>query len=754
MTITNIAAASLLAAISATTAFASIQGGYQSGPSPGAFYSGGMQYIHSKNRAFLTGSHYNEGLLPHDGSNNDLMQGTTVDIASSCYLAKVDFDEVASGDTFHTLSDWVSYGNTGKIETCSAVASTAGSDVYVVGSTGQDGLFSDGYPMQGLLSILDRDTLSFIDATLIKSAKDPSTHMIYPLDVIHDFGRKYIYVAALTSTDATPNTITGNKDQPNWQEQHLLGSAFDVTVIKIHAPVGEKPDALWVKHFPLDAESDGTTPPVFVAGMAIQRDTNGVQHLLLSGSTRGGGEAFGKAAAGSFDEDGFVMQLALHDGSFIQHDRHVGKIFEYQDDLREGTPSDDFIRGMCNNRERGSVGEVEKSDRFYIVGGTKGDMTTDDQGVQNNGVNAGFQFGAGVDAKYKGGWNRDESLMPFLRQVSITNLKPIWTTQWAAMPKQKNNKNTIPTNAFAMDCFVDNTIGAIYVVGSVLGDAKMTQGDVEMLNQGGDDIWVAKVDEETGNVFWLTQLGSMDDEKLARHGSIAVNKEGNVIIYGDTNGSLYRPRSSDEDPTITDMFLMTIDGTTGAVVDNYYMGGTSSASVAATINGVPPVASLPIDADNDAPTDVKPDNVKKIKKQPAMQQKKIEEAGIAVGIILAILASLVGTYVFYHRQMTKRKVEAQKSSIFSCLQQFDVEDIDLRRSPPGGWHGTYMNKLAYGHNNADDDSAIVETTPESAPLSHSSVANDALFMDGDTSNFQIDDEDDVDVRLKSSNRVV
>jgi len=781
MTITNIAAASLLAVISATTVFASIQGGYQSGPSPGSFYSGGMTYINRENRAFLTGSHYNQGLLPHDGSNSVLMQGTIVDTASSCYLAKVDFDEVASGDTFHTLSDWDSFGNIGKIETCSAVASTAGSDVYVVGSTAQDGLFSDGYPMQGLLSILNRDNLSFIDATLIKSAEDPSKHMIYPLDVIHDFGRKYIYIAALTSTDATKNPIIGNKGQPNWQEQHMLGSAFDVTVIKIHAPVGEKPDALWVKHFPLDAETDGTRPPVFVAGMAIQRDTNGVQHLLLSGSTRGGGEAFGKAAPGSTDEDGFVMQLALHDGSFIQHDRHVGKIYEYKEDLREGTPSDDFIRGMCNNRERGSVGEVEKSDRFYIVGGTKGDMTTDDQGVQNNGVNAGFQFGAGVETKYKGSWNRDESLMPFLRQVSITDLKPIWTTQWASMPKNNNNKNAMPTNAFAMDCFVDNKIGAIYVVGSVLGDAKMTQGDVEMLNQGGDDIWVAKVDEETGNVFWLTQLGSMDDEKLARHGSIAVNKEGNVLIYGDTNGSLYRPRASDEDPAVTDMFLMTIDGNTGAVVDNYYMGGTSSASVAATINGVSPVAnlpeaeSLPADADDNAPADdvspyadkvqANPDDdnyiidgdgnaVKKINKQPTMQQKMIGTVGIAVAILFAILAILAGLFVFYSRQMIRRKAEAQKSSIFACLQQFDVEDIDLRRSPPGGWHGTYMNKLAYGHNNADDDSAIVETTPESAPLSHSSVANDALFMDGNPSNFQIDDEDDVDIRLNSNDGVV
>jgi len=750
----------MLAALAGTSTVEAVQGGFQSGPSPGAFYSGGLSYIPSINRAYLTGSHYNAGIVEHDQSGNDLMQGTVKDTQSSCYLGKIDFDDVVSGDTFHSLTDWESFGNVGKLETCSAVASTKGSDVYVVGSVGDGGLFSDGYPMQGLLSILDKDSLKFIDATLIKSAQDPTKHMIYPLDIIHDFGRKYIYIAALTSTDAKENEIQGNKDQPNWQEQHMMGSAYDVTVIKIHAPFGEKPSALWVQHFPLEADADGSRPPVFVAGMALQRDLNGLQHLLISGSTRGSGEAFGRAAPNSMDEDGFIMQLALKDGSFIKHDRHKGEIYDYQDDLREGTPSDDFIRGMCNNRGRGHM-EDRKSDDFYIVGGTKGDMTTNAQGLQNQNENAGFQFGAGVESMYQAKWNREESLMPFLRKVSITDLKPVWTTQWAAMPKRSAAR--IPTNAYAMDCYLDN-LGSVFVVGSVMNDAAMTQGDIEMINQGGDDIWVAKVDEETGNVFWLTQLGSMDNEKLARHGAIAVNDEGNVIIYGDTNGSMYRPRGADEDNLTTDMFLMTINGMTGAVMDNYYMGGTSSASVAADINGKPPVANnqfqqtavpLPDETKSTLAPTKKPDKAKK-QKASSQVQKKGNKAGIVVLVLFIVTAFLAGFYFFYSRQMVKQKAEAQKSSIFACLQQFDVEDIDLRRSPPGGWHGTYMNKLAYGQNNVDDDVAV-DTAPEGAPLTHSSVAKDALFMDDaatpgtgyrDT-NFAIDDTDEVDIRLNS-----
>lgn len=756
---TRFATASMLLALSASAN--AIDGGFQSGPSPGAFYSGGMTYIPQLNRAFLTGSHYNKGLEPHDMSKTDLMEGTELDTESSCYLAKVDFDDAAKGNTFHSLSDWVSYGNAGKLETCSAVAATKSSDVYVVGSVGDGGLFSDGHPMQGLLSIMDRETLGFIDATLIKSAQDPSKHMIYPLDIIHDFHRKFIYIAALTSTDAKQVKNFKQGSMPNWQEMHKLGSAFDVTVIKIHAPEGVKPKALWVQHFPLDVESDGTRPPVFVAGMALQLDENDLQHLVISGSTRGSGDAFGKVTPNSVDEDGFVMQLKLSDGSFIKHDRHKGVKYDYESNLREGTPSDDFIRGMCNSRGGGHHGE-HKSDVFYVVGGTKGDMTTDDQGMQNIGDNAGFQFGEMVEIRYANSWDREESMMPFLRQVNIHDLRPTWTTQWAAMPANRKGAK-LPTNAFAMDCFVDNNEEAVYVVGSVMDGNKMTQGDIELIPQGGDDIWVAKVDEATGNVYWLTQLGSAGMEKLARRGSIVVNEEGDVLIYGDTNGNMYRPRAPHEDPLNTDMFVMTIDGQTGAVKDDFYLGGTSSGSVSGNIgNGVKPVATSkpnpPETAptpDDDSVTTPKPpkedvddkDTDNAIKKETASASSG-NKAGAVFGILFGIAAFMGLLFVFMNRRMKRRKAEAQKSSIFACLQQFDVEDIDLRRSPPGGWHGTYMNKLAYGHNNADDMAVDSPTGAEGAPLTHSSVANDALFMDADdtaakyrNTEFSIDDSD-------------
>lgn len=771
--------------LSLPAAIVSIDGGFQSGPSPGPFYAGGMSYRGGSDTIWMTGSHYNTNLNPHDGTVNDLMQGTELDGASSCYVAKLDLS--LQQDTFHSLDDWKSFGNPGKIETCSSITATSQSDTFVVGSVGEGGLFSDGLPMEGLLSILDPNTLEFLDATLIKSAKDSSRFMVYPLDVVHDNRRANIFIAAITSTDNVENTIT--ELRPNWHEKQKIGSAFDVTVVKISTK-NEKPVAEWVKHFPLDAKADGSQPPVYVAGLVLHKDEVGINHIIVSGSTRGTGEAFGPANPNSDDEDGFVMQLDPQDGSFLTSKKHRGVEHTFKESLREGTDTDDFIKGICNNR--GAYTSGGNTDVFYVVGGTKGDMTTDGQGPQDLEGIAGFQFGLGVETKYQDTWNREESLMPFLRQVSINrDLAPVWTTQWAAMPGDTSSGQKLPTSAYAVDCYIDNVSDSIYVVGNVMKGAKMSQGDVEMINQGGDDIWVAKVNATDGNPVWLTQLGSMGDEKLAHYGSVVVNKQGNVLIYGDTNGNMYRQRGDSESKETSDMFLMTVDGVSGAVLDKFYLGGTSSASLVGT-SGVfgggdnlvdiapqsaptmPPVLAAPAPVEmpkdmgmdgNNANQDMAPAQAP-VGKAIQKEEKK-SKAGMAVGIIFGLLAFSVVFLYFYSRQVRKRKTEAQKSSIFACLQQFDVEDIDLRRSPPGGWHGTYMNKLAHGVNSADE--VQPESTPAAyldTPTTHSSVAKDALFMDdsakanklgvdsGYRDDFQIDEDDEVDVRLNAANKII
>jgi hypothetical protein len=69
---------------------------------------------------------------------------------------------------------------------------------------------------------------------------------------------------------------------------------------------------------------------------------------------------------------------------------------------------------------------------------------------------------------------------------------------------------------------------------------------------------------------------------------------------------------------------------------------------------------------------------------------------------------------------TQRRSEntTERALVFSYLQAFDVEDVDVRHSATGGWHGTYVGKLAQG---------------EGMPQSHSSIVKDHLFVDYESS---------------------
>jgi hypothetical protein len=56
-----------------------------------------------------------------------------------------------------------------------------------------------------------------------------------------------------------------------------------------------------------------------------------------------------------------------------------------------------------------------------------------------------------------------------------------------------------------------------------------------------------------GDVKWLRQAGSPGNDHIAPHGGLAISKNGNVIVFGDTNGAFYRERS---ESSTSDMFVM------------------------------------------------------------------------------------------------------------------------------------------------------------------------------------------------------
>merc|ERR1712238_217961 len=110
----------------------------------------------------------------------------------------------------------------------------------------------------------------------------------------------------------------------------------------------------------------------------------------------------------------------------------------------------------------------------------------------------------------------------------------------------------------------------------------------------------------------------------------------------------------------------------------------------------------------------------------------------------------------FHRRRRRSEIN-KKKSIYTYLQQFSVEDTDLRKSPPGGWHGTYLNQLSHGVNTAaqitenpykdEEDEDEDEVLFESAKMVHSSTGSavdDSLFLDNndDESDYAVGNEED------------
>jgi len=96
------------------------------------------------------------------------------------------------------------------------------------------------------------------------------------------------------------------------------------------------------------------------------------------------------------------------------------------------------------------------------------------------------------------------------------------------------------------------------------------------------------------------------------------------------------------------------------------------------------------------------------------------------GIILLIAVAIV--FIDCRRKKkskTKQEESTRKSCIFSYLQQFDVEDIDLRRAPTGGWHGTYVNKLAYGVNEFEETKSDSSSDEETVIIIDSDDSDDS-----------------------------
>lgn len=152
-----------------------------------------------------------------------------------------------------------------------------------------------------------------------------------------------------------------------------------------------------------------------------------------------------------------------------------------------------------------------------------------------------------------------------------------------------------------------------------------------------------------GDVKWLRQAGSPGNDHIAPHGGLAISKNGNVIVFGDTNGAFYRERS---ESSTSDMFVMEFgkNGLHKRHVRAPMRDNTPAAAPEPTV-GPPTVRAEPVQ--------LVPDSTNSNSaKEPAASgsgNSKISTgalAGLLIVVILLLIAPL--SYLVYRRLGCRR----------------------------------------------------------------------------------------------------
>lgn len=125
---------------------------------------------------------------------------------------------------------------------------------------------------------------------------------------------------------------------------------------------------------------------------------------------------------------------------------------------------------------------------------------------------------------------------------------------------------------------------------------------------------------------------------------------------------------------------------------------------------------------------------------------------LLISISLVVVVASSGIY-FILSKKAKEKESTERALVFSYLQNFDLEDIDVKQAATGGWHCAYTNSLVDGVNVRDRDGQDVyddinegydrddideQTAKRLCNMNHSSLVKDILF---DDRNINVDNEE-------------
>jgi hypothetical protein len=654
----------------------------QSGPDlSGSTFPAAIAYDQNTHSVIIIGSTYGR-----------FFSGVDVSVevprhSSDCFMARVTLPSVVNPELEWTVRKTMGDKQDAVQESCSSMVFHERNTKLIVAGHSERGGFMDGLYDDSLIQqatkygiLLDYDvnngSESQGDGFTLKGGRVlQASKVTYPLALTSGVTDQWIYVAS-QETDSLEEAADGN---------HVGGTfsvSDEVDPMRFLKYIGKY--RLAIARY--QVQNSAASTPVqntFVPGWTqIYAAKDAPVHiggiteigdLLIVVGTTNATSAIFGGA------DPILQPGSLH-GFVSKFDKSTGKVSQGLPSRAIQSQGHDYIAGVCRDKL--------DFDHVYIVGATQGDLS---QGGQSKAPT--------------------ENSHAFIMKFDVNVMAPVWTRQFEATPA----KGSTTSQTRGVSCAAD---GAFVWIGGVAQDGAVITGSWLDKSYGDDDVFVAKVATGDGNVALVRQIGSADDDSLSMRGGLVLDKNGNCVVVGSTFGSLFRVRSSKEledEPWISDVFVTIIDGNGDMVLP------------------VSDPGVRPFTAGEQAPHVGAPVQNNNGESVPVQRPESSRWTLIVVCVMLVITLAFFAS----SQRAINRDVQTVRSSVTPYLNEFDVDDIDLKHSATGGWHCSYSNALASGINKrvprsfgtsfadplATHDPLMTERLKDSVLL------RDSLFMD-------------------------
>lgn len=156
-----------------------------------------------------------------------------------------------------------------------------------------------------------------------------------------------------------------------------------------------------------------------------------------------------------------------------------------------------------------------------------------------------------------------ESSRAFLMKISTETLEMEWISYLGVV----SNEDIAGVNGQACSVTMDGSL--VYFAGNVQAGSVVSLDGINPLiskSLGGIDIFAAQIQTNDGTLIFAHQIGSDQDDLLATGGdSLTCDQEGNLIVLGNTRGSMFRRKEPIGEGLANDVVVFTVDRVTGSI---------------------------------------------------------------------------------------------------------------------------------------------------------------------------------------------